>query len=88
MVKDLEQRLQYQGLTLDQYYTVTGKPETVMRDEMKETAIKNKQQINDVITFIYLSPLYFIFIFILPPIILYKILINFKSIFVSYKTAY
>lgn len=41
MVKDVEQRLQYQGLTLDQYYTLSGKPETVMRDEMKETAEKN-----------------------------------------------
>ncbi len=38
MVKDVEQRLQYQGLTLDQYYALSGKPEAVMRDEMKETA--------------------------------------------------
>ena len=41
MVKDVEQRLQYQGLTLDQYYTLSGKTETQMRDEMKETAEKN-----------------------------------------------
>ncbi len=41
MVKDVEQRLQYQGLTLDQYYKLSGKPEAVMRDEMKETAEKN-----------------------------------------------
>lgn len=41
MVKDVEQRLQYQGLTLEQYYTLSGKPEAVMRDEMKETAEKN-----------------------------------------------
>lgn len=41
MVKDVEQRLQYQGLTLEQYYKLSGKPETVMRDEMKETAEKN-----------------------------------------------
>jgi len=41
MVKDVEQRLQYQGLTLNQYYTLSGKTETQMRDEMKETAEKN-----------------------------------------------
>lgn len=41
MVKDVEQRLQYQGLTLQQYYTLSGKTEAVMRDEMKETAEKN-----------------------------------------------
>ncbi len=41
MVKDVEQRLQYQGLTLEQYYALSGKPEAVMRDEMKETAQKN-----------------------------------------------
>lgn len=41
MVKDVEQRLQYQGLTLEQYYTLSGKTETQMRDEMKETAEKN-----------------------------------------------
>ena len=41
MLKDTEQRLQYQGLTLKQYYKLIGKPETVLRDEMKETAEKN-----------------------------------------------
>ncbi len=41
MLKDTEQRLQYQGLTLEQYYKLIGKPETVLRDEMKETAEKN-----------------------------------------------
>lgn len=41
MVKDVEQRLQYQGLTLAQYYTLSGKTEATMRDEMKETAEKN-----------------------------------------------
>ena len=41
MVKDVEQRLKYQGLTLEQYYSLSGKPETVVRDEMKETAKNN-----------------------------------------------
>ena len=41
MVKDVEQRLQYQGLTLAQYYTLSGKTETQVRDEMKEQAEKN-----------------------------------------------
>ncbi len=40
MVKDLEQRLQYQGLTLEQYSNLTGKTETIIRDEMKEQAEK------------------------------------------------
>ena len=40
MVKDLEQRLQYQGITLEQYSKLTGKAETVIRDEMKEQAEK------------------------------------------------
>ncbi len=40
MLKDLEQRLQYQGLTLEQYYKLSGKTETVIRDEMKEQAEK------------------------------------------------
>ncbi len=40
MIKDLEQRLQYQGVTLEQYYKLSGKPETVVRDEMKEQAEK------------------------------------------------
>lgn len=38
MVKDIEQRLQYQGLTLDQYYALSGKTEAQVRDEMKEQA--------------------------------------------------
>ena len=38
MVREVEQRLQYQGLTLAQYYTLSGKTETQMRDEMKEQA--------------------------------------------------
>lgn len=41
MVKDVEQRLQYQGLTLQQYYSLSGKTETVVRDEMKEQAEKS-----------------------------------------------
>ena len=41
MVKDVEQRLQYQGLTLAQYYTLSGKTEAQVRDEMKEQAEKN-----------------------------------------------
>ncbi len=40
MVKDLEQKLQYQGLTLNQYSQLTGKAEAVIRDEMKEQAEK------------------------------------------------
>ncbi len=40
MVKDVEQRLKYQGLTLEQYYALSGKTETVVRDEMKEQAEK------------------------------------------------
>lgn len=38
MIKDLEQRLQYQGLTLEQYYQYTGNTEDSMKDYMKETA--------------------------------------------------
>ena len=41
MVKDVEQRLQYQGLTLQQYYTLSGKSESKMREEMKEQAEKS-----------------------------------------------
>ena len=41
MVKDVEQRLQYQGLTLQQYYSLSGKTEAVVRDEMKEQAEKS-----------------------------------------------
>ncbi|WP_238882345.1 trigger factor [Clostridium sp. YIM B02551] len=40
MIKDLEQRLQYQGLTLEQYYQFTGNTEESMKDYMKETATK------------------------------------------------
>lgn len=38
MVKDLETRLQYQGLTLEQYYQFTGNDEEKMKSYMKETA--------------------------------------------------
>ena len=38
MVKDLENRLQYQGLTLDQYMEFTGNTVEKMRDYMKENA--------------------------------------------------
>lgn len=40
MLKDVEQRLQYQGLTLEQYYMLSGKTETQVKDEMKEQAEK------------------------------------------------
>ena len=40
MMKDLEQRLQYQGLTLAQYFTLSGKTEAQVREEMKEQAEK------------------------------------------------
>ncbi|GAB6169432.1 trigger factor [Clostridium carnis] len=38
MVKNLEQRLQYQGLTLEQYFQFTGTDAAKMRDYMKENA--------------------------------------------------
>lgn len=38
MVKNLEQRLQYQGLTLEQYYQFTGSDAEKMREYMKENA--------------------------------------------------
>ena len=38
MVKNLEQRLQYQGLTLDQYFQFTGTDSEKMRDYMRENA--------------------------------------------------
>lgn len=38
MVKNLEQRLQYQGLNLEQYFQFTGTDEAKMRDYMKENA--------------------------------------------------
>lgn len=40
MMKDIEQRLQYQGLTLAQYFTLSGKTEAQVREEMKEQAEK------------------------------------------------
>ncbi|AYE35052.1 trigger factor [Clostridium septicum] len=40
MVKNLEQRLQYQGLTLEQYFQFTGTDASKMRDYMKENAEK------------------------------------------------
>lgn len=40
MVKNLEQRLQYQGLTLEQYFQFTGSDADKMRDYMKENAEK------------------------------------------------
>lgn len=39
MIKDLEQRLQYQGLSLEQYYQFTGSDEAKTRDFMKENAL-------------------------------------------------
>ena len=38
MIKDLEQRLSYQGLSLDQYFQFTGSSEEQMKDYMKENA--------------------------------------------------
>ena len=38
MVKNLEQRLQYQGLNLEQYFQFTGTDEAKMREYMKENA--------------------------------------------------
>lgn len=38
MVKDLEERLKYQGLTLEQYMEYTGNTNEKMRDYMKENA--------------------------------------------------
>lgn len=40
MMKDVEQRLQYQGLTLQQYFMLSGKTEAQVKDEMKEQAEK------------------------------------------------
>ena len=39
-MKDVEQRLQYQGLTLQQYFMLSGKTEAQVKDEMKEQAKK------------------------------------------------
>ena len=52
MVKDVEQRLQYQGLNLEQYYQITRKTENTMREEMKEqaeTAVKSRLVIEAII---------------------------------------
>lgn len=38
MIKDLEQRLSYQGLSLDQYFQFTGSSQEQMKDYMKENA--------------------------------------------------
>ena len=38
MIKDLEQRLSYLGLSLDQYFQFTGSSEEQMKDYMKENA--------------------------------------------------
>ena len=38
MVKDIEGRLSYQGLKLDQYLQMIGKTETEMRKEFEEQA--------------------------------------------------
>ena len=38
MLRDMEQRLQYQGLKLDQYFALSGKTETQVRDEMRQQA--------------------------------------------------
>ncbi len=38
MMKDMEQRLQYQGLSLKQYFSFSGKTESQVKDEMKEQA--------------------------------------------------
>ena len=38
MIKDLESRLQYQGLTLDQYMEFTGNTVEKMRDYMRANA--------------------------------------------------
>jgi len=40
MMKDLEMRLQYQGLDLETYYSYTNNTEEKMRDFMKENAEK------------------------------------------------
>ena len=41
MMKDIEQRLMYQGLTLKQYTELTGKKETDIRKDFEEQANKN-----------------------------------------------
>ena len=52
MMKDVEQRLQYQGLTLQQYFMLSGKTEAQVKDEMKEQAekaVKSRLVIEDII---------------------------------------
>lgn len=52
MMKDIEQRLQYQGLTLAQYFTLSGKTEAQVREEMKEQAkkaVKSRLVIEEII---------------------------------------
>ena len=41
MVKDMENRLSYQGLNLNQYLQIMGKTETEIRDNFREQAEKN-----------------------------------------------
>ena len=41
MVKDMENRLSYQGLNLNQYLQIMGKTETQIRDNFKEQAERN-----------------------------------------------
>ena len=41
MMKDIEQRLMYQGLTLNEYTELTGKKETDIRKDFEEQANKN-----------------------------------------------
>ena len=38
MVQNLQQRLQYQGLNLEQYFQFTGTDEEKMREYMRENA--------------------------------------------------
>lgn len=40
MVKDLEQRLSYQGMDLKTYYEITGSTEAATREQMQENALK------------------------------------------------
>ena len=41
MVKDMENRLSYQGLNLNQYLQIMGKTEKEIRDSYKEQAERN-----------------------------------------------
>lgn len=40
MIKDLEQRLSYQGMDLKTYYEITGSTEADSREQMRENAVK------------------------------------------------